>query len=282
MGAAPATRQKATRHSAPKPAANATTGLLQVAVNDRPLRDVTTEALAALVVGNSPPTVFARSGSLARVVCDENGAPTIIALTESALRGVLARRADFVRVTYGRGSDSNRVTQVAPPLDVVRDVAALGEWPLPPLAGIIEAPTMRPDGSILSKPGYDATTGLCYAPAADFDAPVIPDRPDARAVAQSADLLAEVFCDMPYDGQASRANAIAALVTPVLRSLIDGPVPLFLFDKPQAGSGGSLQAEVVSMVATGRASAMLTAPRDDEGWRKAITSLLLEIGRAHV
>ena len=80
MGAAPATRQKATRHSAPKPAANATTGLLQVAVNDRPLRDVTTEALAALVVGNSPPTVFVRSGSLARVVCDENGAHTIIAL----------------------------------------------------------------------------------------------------------------------------------------------------------------------------------------------------------
>lgn len=273
-GVAPATAtaKKAQRNPAPRATPRAA-GLEQIQTNDRPLRDVSTDALKALVAGNTPPTVFVRSGGLARVVSDESGAPTIAPLSESALRGLLTRRADFVRVSYG--AKATTTTQVAPPLDVVRDVAALGEWPLPALAGIIEAPTIRPDGSILCSPGYDAATGLYYAPSADFDAPLIPERPDARAVAQAAELLQEVLCDFPYSSDASRANAIAAMVTPVLRPLIDGPVPLFLFDKPQAGSGGSLQAEVVSMVATGRASAMLTAPRDDEGWRKAITSLLL-------
>ena len=33
-----------------------------------------------------------------------------------------------------------------------------GRWQLPVLAGIIEAPTLRPDGSILEKPGYDTDT----------------------------------------------------------------------------------------------------------------------------
>jgi hypothetical protein len=275
------------RQTAPK-AQPRVAALPQVQTNDRPLRDVSADALKALVAGNTPPTVFVRSGDPVAVVMDERGAPSIVTLGESGLRAIMTQRADFVRVTYGRGDNPATVTQVAPPLDVVRNLAVMRKWPadvrraldalgvgtLPALAGIIEAPTIRPDGSILCSPGYDAATGVYYAPA-DFDAPIVPERPDARAVAQAAELLTEVFCDFPYDGQASRANAVAALATPVLRSLIDGPAPLFLFDKPQAGSGGSLQAEVVALVATGRASAMLTAPKDDEGWRKAITSLLL-------
>jgi len=34
-------------------------------------------------------------------------------------------------------------------------LARIGEWHLPILVGIIEAPIMRPDGTILSTPGYD-------------------------------------------------------------------------------------------------------------------------------
>jgi putative DNA primase/helicase len=58
--------------------------------------------------------------------------------------------------------------------------------------------------------------------------------------------------------------------------MIDGPVPLAIFDKPQPGTGASLLAEVVSMIATGRTAPMMTAQKDDEGWRKAITSLLIK------
>ena len=58
--------------------------------------------------------------------------------------------------------------------------------------------------------------------------------------------------------------------------MIAGPIPLALLDKPGAGTGASLLADVVSLIATGREGAMMSAPREDEEWRKQITSLLLE------
>jgi putative DNA primase/helicase len=36
----------------------------------------------------------------------------------------------------------------------------IGRWQLPVITGIISAPTLRPDGSILQEPGYDRSTGL--------------------------------------------------------------------------------------------------------------------------
>ena len=37
-----------------------------------------------------------------------------------------------------------------------------------PLAGIIESPTIRADGSILQTPGWDEATGLIYRPNAEY------------------------------------------------------------------------------------------------------------------
>ncbi len=45
-------------------------------------------------------------------------------------------------------------------------------------------------------------------------------------------------------------------------------------DKPTPGTGGSLLADVVALVATGRPAGMASAPRDDEEVRKQITSAL--------
>src|SRR5262249_47232002 len=39
-----------------------------------------------------------------------------------------------------------------------------GRWSLRPLLGVITAPTLGPDGSVLDRPGYDAATGLVYDP----------------------------------------------------------------------------------------------------------------------
>ena len=34
-------------------------------------------------------------------------------------------------------------------------LSRVGQWRLPTVAGVITTPTIRPDGSILRKPGYD-------------------------------------------------------------------------------------------------------------------------------
>ena len=52
---------------------------------------------------------------------------------------------------------------------------AKAEWQLPVLKGLIEAPTLRRDGSLLDKPGYDPKSGLLYDPG-DAEFPPFPEK----------------------------------------------------------------------------------------------------------
>lgn len=245
--------------------------LPKVVVTGRQLRDLTSEALKNLYKDNKPPRIFRRGGTLIRVAQDEKGRPFTEMLTESALRGYLARCCDFLRATARNG-----MTAVAPPLDVVRDILSLEGLDFPALEGITEAPLLRSDGSVMCQPGYDRVTRLYYHPSSGLSMPSIPERPTDDQITHAIALVGEPLYDFPFDSEASRANAIATMFTPILRPMIDGPVPLAIIDKPQAGTGASLLAEVITLIATGRPAAMMTAQKDDEGWRKAITSLLLK------
>ncbi|MFC2018696.1 hypothetical protein ACFLU4_01900 [Chloroflexota bacterium] len=247
------------------------TTLPEIVVTDRHLRDQTADALEALYKANKPECIFRRSGALTRISLDEKQRPYTEALGESAFRGCLARSCNFVRINV-RG---DRIA-VPPPLDVVRDCLSLGEWQFPALLGITEAPVIRPDGTVMNKPGYDRATNLYYYPSAKLTVPPIPDKPSDSDIKAAIELALEPLADFPFDTEASQANAMATMFTPILRPMMDGPVPLALFDKPQQGTGASLLAEVISLIATGRAAAMMTAQKDDEGWRKTITSLLLK------
>lgn len=247
--------------------------LPEITCSDVRLREITRAAISALVTANDPPFLFVRAGEIVRIAKDERNLPIIQELSESGMRGALERAANFIRQPIKGGP-----IPISPPLDVVRDIMALGTWPFPPLEGITETPTVRMNGSILSEPGYDPDTRLYYVPAPNLNLPPLPSNPTQDDVKNSIELLKETICDFPFDGPGSLANALAAIITPVLRPLINGPVPMTLFDKPQAGTGASLLADVTSIIATGRASAMLSAPKEDEDWRKSITSLLL-LGR---
>ena len=244
--------------------------LPEIVVTDRHLRDITANALEALYRANRPERIFRRGGVLTRLSVDEKGSPFTETLNESALRGYLARSCNFVRV---RAKGEKIATP--PPLDVVRDIDSLGDWQFPPLLGITEAPVIRTDGTVMTKPGYDNATNLYYWPSPKLSVPLIQDKPTDSDLKVAIDLALEPLADFPFDSEASKANAIATMLTPVLRPLVDGPVPMALFDKPQQGTGASLLAEVISLVATGRTAAILSAPQDDESWRKEITSLLL-------
>jgi hypothetical protein len=241
-----------------------------VVTSNRPLRDVSRDALAALVAVNDPPTIFQRGGALVRVRRDERGQMFSELLTEHALRGRLARSATFLRV----GPDGSP-RHVAPPVDVVRDVAALGEWPgIPPLAGIVEAPTLRPDGSVIDEPGYDASTALSYSPAPGLVVPPVPERPTPEDVTRARALLDDLLGDFAFADSASLANTVALLLTPIVRPAIAGAVPLAVITAPSPGTGKSLLASLASMIATGRPAGVMAETTADEEWRKRVTTLL--------
>lgn len=168
-----------------------------------------------------------------------------------------------------------RPTTIDPPPGVIAHVLALVEaWPFPPLRGIIATPTLRPDGSILSKPGYDPLTGLYL-----FDPPPMPpiaDQPslaDAEAALTLLNELLDEFCFAEDDG-ISNASAIAMLMTPVLRGAME-VAPMFVVTKPEAGTGGSYLQDLAAMIATGERAPVLSLTSNPEENEKRLAGAAL-------
>jgi len=246
-------------------------GLPEIVVTAAWLYTLTVATLPALVAANEPPTMFARSGALVRIRPDENGIMQIEPLSESALRGMMARCARYMKINH-----DDEAVPTYPPSAVVKDILALPAWPaILPLIGLITSPVVRSDGSIVEQLGYDAATRLYYTGKTKMalNVPETPTQTDAKEAA--AYIVKEVFGDFPFKDQASRANTVAALLTTLTLPLINGNIPLGLFDKPQAGTGASLLTEIIAEIATGAKACMQTAPDSDDEWRKAITAVLI-------
>lgn len=248
----------------------------EIQINNRHLQDITEDALRALAASNDPAALFVRSGSLVRVAEDENGVPAIQKVSEDGLRGRLARVAFFYRLNASRNSPE--VTRADPPGAVVRDILALPatSWNFPALEAIVETPILRADGTIHDTPGYDPKTRLYYRPAPGFDMEPVPENPSDAELSRAIEWIDEAVGEFPYADRASAANTLAYLLSPVVRQAIDGCAPLAVIDKPQAGTGGSLLAEVAGEIGSGRSAEMLGAPSHEEEWRKTITSKLSE------
>ena len=250
------------------------TGLPRIRVNNRQLRHTTEQSVAAMLAANDPPKIFVRMGQLCQIKTDEEERPSIENLKETGVKYHLTRVADFYEA--GRNAD----TSVSPPKVLAQNILATPELPFPPLRGIVEVPVLRPDGSILENRGYDPTTKLYYHPLPGLTLAPIPLSPNQQDAVNCANfILHELLSDFPFVDEASRANTVGALLTPVVRHVIFAPVPIGLFDAPQAGTGKTKLPEIIGMASTGRWTPMRTPPmrRDDDAeWSKVITSALLK------
>ncbi len=260
-------------------------GLPLVRAGSRPLRQKTADALDALARADA--RIYVRGDHLARIVLPKGVAhedaggkregtrpdedePRVQVLDEAKLRHHLARAANFVR-----GSSTDGYVHVSPPRDIVQDILSCERWSLPGLVGVSRVPFLRPtDGSLVARSGYDPVTGIYCAPPVGLRVEV-PEMPSQGEMRRAFDLVAECLHDFPFAGEASAANALGLLLTPVLRTAIPGCVPLAVLDKPTPGTGGSLLAEVVSLVALGGPAAMMSHLKHDDEARKQITSALL-------
>lgn len=252
----------------------------------RPLVEITVEehlvneaALAALA---NDRRVFQRAGvGLVRVIRTERelgqilrptGSPQIKPLSAAMIREYMAANTRFVQTK--KTKDGKRTEKKHPPAFCVEAIATRGEWPgIRPLEGVVEYPVLRPDGTILSKPGYDPETGLIFAPIAEL--PDIPGWPtDAHIKRARADLL-DLVIDFPFAKETHRATSVAAVLTVLARNAYAGPQPMFVVDANTAGSGKGLLVNGVSIVTTGRDVSVMSNTENDAEARKRITALAI-------
>ena len=261
----------------PEPAEAGHDAAVVIRADDGHLPDVAPLAWRALVAANDPPQLYAFGDSLARLERDEDARPLVRPLTEQRLRYELARAATWVKQD-GRTRNNKRVP---PPLDVVRDLLADPAPPLPRLRRIVECPTFARDGAIVEAPGFHSGAGIYYAPTPGLRVPAVPMRPTPSGVRAAVGLLRdELLGDFPFVSDAERAHALALLLLPFVRDLIDGPTPLHLIEKPTPGTGATKLVDTLLGVALGRSVPVMTESRDEDDWRKKITAKLLSAPQA--
>ena len=241
---------------------------------DQNLPRATREAWDAIVTANDPPKLFLHGGEPVRLELLPNGQPGLKHLNDNRLRYEVARAAEWVKPKSNKKEEGSE-KPAYPPMDVVRDMLASPDIPLPVLTAITGAPIFTPTGDLIVTPGHNRETGIYYAPAEGFRVPLVPKRPTLADIDGAKNLLLfELMGDFPFIEEAEQAHAVALLLLPFVRELISGPTPLHLITKPMQGSGATLLATVLLYPSVGQWTAAMTEGRDEDEWRKRLTAAL--------
>jgi putative DNA primase/helicase len=241
-----------------------------IVIGTKGLAETTDQAWAALLAANSPPVLYRQGDVLVRVAKDaKTGGPCLRVITHHRLRLRLARVAEWVKLVRGD-------LKPAFPLSAVVDaMLADDDAALPVLRRIVSVPVFAPDGRLLDTPDYDVPSGILYLPPEGLNLPPVPEVPTEVDVIKARELVQDMFCDFKFVGPADRAAAVALLLTAFARGLVDGPVPLFMIEKPTPGTGASLLMDCIGYVVFGHVMEKIPEAGSEEEWRKRITASLL-------
>lgn len=151
-------------------------------------------------------------------------------------------------------------------------IARRGEWPFPQIRTIVTAPTLRPDGTVFDTPGFDKSTGILFSTKHAW--PRVADSPARQDAEKAMSQLQKLISSFPFAGNVDRSAALAMIMTAVVRSCLP-TAPLFGVSAPTPGTGKSKLVDIASIIATGQAASVMSAPRDEDEMRKQIGAALI-------
>jgi hypothetical protein len=218
------------------------------------------------------------SGAGDTVAGDEDSPLPVVAseVKPPMLAALLARHTFTFKIRTGKDDQGVLTTyneEVTPAPALLAAALAPKTWGgLHPLYGIAGAPLLRPDGTLLQDPGYDAATGLYLASKVPLDR--VPDAPTREQVRSALEFLLNKFLkDFPWVETADKANYLGVLVTPILRRYIRTLIPFVVFTATMPSSGKTILTSGPGMLYGQR---VLTWSNDDAELRKMITSVLAD------
>jgi hypothetical protein len=203
--------------------------------------------------------------------------------------GVISRRHSATMKPVDRGSFHHLVQETAITVsenDGANGVTYSFSWPDPgtmsatmsraddfaQLDRISHAPFVRPDGTVVTEPGYDEGTRTLLLPDPVFDGLKVPDDPSPAEIDAARELiLTEWLGDFPFDSDVDRANVLGLIVTPAIRGNVP-KVPLAVVDGLQMGVGKNLLADSILTVYTGQPAEPMNWVSEPDELRKQITA----------
>jgi putative DNA primase/helicase len=180
------------------------------------------------------------------------------------LRDVLGQSAQWYRFDARK----NKQVRIDPPHDIAQIILnRFGQWKFPAAIGLITTPTLRPDGNLLVRAGYDPVTRLILA--ATPKVPDIPDQPTREDALAAIRLLDDLLDEFPFADKASRSVALSCLITPIVRAAF--PVaPMHVACAPASGTGKSYLFDIAAAISLGQPCPVLAAGRTEEETEKRL------------
>ena len=239
--------------------------------SDHDLRKMKDQAWIHIVEANrARPWLFRFGGVPMRADKDEDGQTVLRQLTPERLRHESARATDWYRP-----STNGDLKSANPPLAVMTDMLACPDVPLPVLKSVTHGPSFTVDGRLLDRTGYDKASGL-FTNVIGLGMPRVPLEPTTNDCARARTLICDdLLGDFPFASESDRAHAVGLLVQLYARDLIEGYVPLHLFEAPTIGSGKTLCAQAILYSALGRPVSPIVEAENDHEWRKRLSACFL-------
>ena len=214
---------------------------------------------------------FQRAGMVVRVVNDPATHQTTIKdLSSPALLRALATVAYWERFDKRMG----KFQAIDPPPSYVSVLSSAQTYRhLPALHGIARQPYLRPDGSLMSVPGYDEATGMYGVfNADDF---VVQDEIEREEAIELLSVLDDLLKEFAFATEADRSAAIAAMLTAAIRPSLP-QAPMFHVRAPQISSGKSYLTTLIAAFATPNRTPAASFPKSDEECQKLLLATLVE------
>ena len=280
MNGQPADRMHTTPGNRVAPDAKNERATIIVTTDEKQVNDLIIAELA------KHPQVFQRGGELVTVTreCKPKGkqkikcpvgTPRIRILESENVREIATEMIEFRHSRKLPHQNKSILAPCRPPAGSAGQIVARHQWPpcVRPLEGILESPCVLSGGRILTQPGYDPDSGLCYLPAIDFPQMNLrANKDDAMAAAKR---LLWLVKDFPFRAKSDKAIWLASVLSATSRHAFCGPVPMFVFDADTPASGKGLLCDVTALIATGREMARVAWPASDEEIRKIITAVAI-------
>ncbi|MCG7236096.1 DNA polymerase [Corynebacterium sp. ACRQP] len=155
-----------------------------------------------------------------------------------------------------------------------------GYEPFPEIRGVTTVPIVHPDGTIVTKPGYDPVTKLYVNLADELVDLYVPDDPTDEDIENARNWILKPLVDFAFKEESDRMRAIAACMTPMIRPIVPTS-PIFTLNGISEGIGKGKLLGVFSLINFGTEAVMSVFTESEEEMRKKLTSDLMA-GRSHI
>ena len=245
-------------------------GIRTVVTNNAQLRTKAASLWAGVHTNNHPRRLFSFNRQIARIKEDD---------AKVEILDMNTAKYEFARlVNWMQESKNEWGTHVDPSQNVIGDALSTHKPPLPELTQVVSMPIVTSEGRLITAPGYDAESGIFYA----AESGCLPQIDSSATKQDALDALKwieeEILVDFPFADAASKAAAISIAILPFVRQLIHGQTPLYLLEKPAAGTGATTLGLALCYPFMGKEIPVTTWTTSEEERRKQITAHLASGG----